>query len=640
MIDRLTIDKIFNTVDIVDVVGEFVSLKRRGANFLGLCPFHNEKTPSFTVSPTKGIYKCFGCGKGGNSVNFIMEHEGLDYVGALKFLAKKYNIEIEEKELTAEQIKNKDRRQSLLILTQNATEWFKKQLHETIEGKNIGLSYFTERGFSKETINTFQLGYSPRQRDALTKHALFNGFKIDLLNDSGLTITKDNRNFDRFSDRVIFPIQTISGQVIGFGGRILSNEKKKAKYLNSPESELYHKSKTLYGIYQARKAITEQNYCILVEGYTDVISLHQAEVKNVVASSGTSLTPDQVKLIKRFSNNLTVLYDGDSAGIKASLRGIDIILEQEINIKVCLLPDGEDPDSFARKNGNTAIQQFIKSNAIDFIKFKTKLLLNQASDDPTKKTEVISSIVKSISLISNSISRSIYIKECSTMLDINESVLYQEINKLRHKDRQQEYFKERKTTVPQPKQLTPKTENVLTQLEEEIIWLILQYGNEELELTNVEDEEDNKTISVASFIIEDLLHDELHFSNPLMRKILDELINMNKQSEEIDQKYFFNNEDAEIVTTTINIVEKEYPLSKIWERNLGHSASQDFDLSAIIERMLLEYKSRQVINIIKELINKINSVDSEERKELMKEINRLNNLKGLFAQKLNNRFLL
>jgi DNA primase len=372
MIDRLTIDRIFNSVDIVDIVGDYVSLKRRGANYLGLCPFHNEKTPSFTVSPSKGIYKCFGCGKGGNSVNFIMDQEGLSYPETLKFLAKRYNIEVEEKESSPEDLKKRDQRDSLLIVTRFAGEWFAKNLFETQEGKNIGLSYFKERGFTENTIRKFELGYSPAKRDSFTEAALKKGFQLDFLNETGLSIVRDDWKIDRFAERVMFPIHSLSGQVIAFGGRTMRADKKIAKYLNSPESEIYHKSRVLYGIYQARKAITSNNNCILVEGYTDVISLHQAGIQNVVASSGTSLTTDQVKIIKRFTSNLTVLYDGDAAGIKASLRGIDIILEEEMSVKVCLLPKGEDPDSFARQNGAEAVStpKLIKSGESSFLRIK------------------------------------------------------------------------------------------------------------------------------------------------------------------------------------------------------------------------------------------------------------------------------
>src|SRR6056297_309782 len=470
MIDQLTIDRIYSSIDIVDVVGDYISLKRRGANYLGLCPFHNEKTPSFTVSPSKGIYKCFGCGKGGNAVNFLMEQEGLSYVEALKNLAKRYNIEVEEKEPSADDLKKRDQRESMLILTQYAAEWYAKQLFETDEGKRIGLSYFKERGFTENTIRKYELGYSPAKRDAFTSAALGKGYQLDFLSETGLTIVKEDRKFDRFAERVMFPIHSLSGQVIAFGGRIMRKDTKMAKYLNSPESEIYHKSRVLYGIYQARKAVTKQNQCILVEGYTDVISLSQSGIENVVASSGTSLTPDQVKLIKRFTPNLVILYDGDPAGIKASLRGIDIVLEEEMNVKICLLPEGEDPDSFARANGAKAVSDYIEQNATDFIRFKTKILLKDAGDDPVKKAGIVTDIVKSISLIPDGITRSVYLKETAGMLDMEEKVLYSEVNKIRrrnfYKAKEKQYKEnrhEQSTQPPQPDVVRKKVEPVVHQ---------------------------------------------------------------------------------------------------------------------------------------------------------------------------------
>ncbi|MBK8808216.1 MAG: DNA primase [Bacteroidales bacterium] len=418
MIPQETVQKIIDTSRIEEVIADFISLRKKGTNYTGLCPFHNEKTPSFMVSPAKGIFKCFGCGKGGNSVNFVMEHEHITYVESLKFLAKKYNIEVQETELTADELKKKNNRESLLVITTHAQKYFSKTIPHTPEGKAIGLSYFKERKFRDDIIEKFQLGYSLNEKDAYTQEALKNGFKIDYLEQTGLTIVKDNYNTDRFRGRVIFPIHTLSGQVIGFGGRILKQdpEKKLAKYLNSPQSEIYDKSNTLYGIFYAKKSIVQQDKCYLVEGYTDVISMHQCGLENVVAASGTSLTEPQIRMIHRFTPNVTIIFDGDLPGIKAALRGINMVLEAGLNVKILLLPDGEDPDSFSKAHTSDEFIDYINKNEEDFIKFKTKLLLNEIGNDPIKKANLITDIVNTIAVIPNNITQAIYIKECSTML--------------------------------------------------------------------------------------------------------------------------------------------------------------------------------------------------------------------------------
>src|SRR5512140_603268 len=432
MIDRPTIERILDAAEIVDVVQEFVPLKKRGVNYLGLCPFHNEKTPSFTVSPSKEIFKCFGCGKVGNSVNFVMEHEHLTYPEALKYLAKKYHIEVVEKELTKDEIDKQNERESLLVVTAYAARQFMENLFQSDEGISIGLTYFKERGFRQETLKKFEVGYSFEKRDGFTKRALEDGYRQEYLVKTGLTIQHEERIFDRFSSRVMFPIHSLSGQVLGFGGRILKSDPKSAKYLNSPESEIYHKSRILYGIYQARKTITEEDKCFLVEGYTDVMSLHESGIENVVASSGTSLTQEQVRLIKRFTQNITILYDGDPAGIKASIRGIDLVLEEGLNVRIVLLPNNEDPDSYSKKVSNEEFTKFLKENETDFIRFKTQLLLEEASNDPVKRADLIRDVVKSIAVIPETITRTVYIKECSTVLEVSEPILYHEVNKLRH----------------------------------------------------------------------------------------------------------------------------------------------------------------------------------------------------------------
>lgn len=432
MIDQATIDRILDAAQIVDVVSEFVTLKKAGVNYKGLCPFHNEKTPSFVVSPSKGLCKCFSCGKGGNVVHFIMEHEQLNYYEALKWLANKYHIEIKERELSNEEKQAQNDRESMFVVNDFANNYFQNLLHNHIDGQSIGLAYFRQRGFRDDIIRKFQLGYSLSERDALVKEARRKGYKEEYLEKTGLCYRRDNDGQlrDRFWGRVMFPVHTLSGKVIAFGGRVLKTDGKVAKYVNSPESEIYHKSNELYGIYFAKQAIVKDDRCFLVEGYTDVISMHQSGIENVVASSGTSLTQGQIRLIHRFTNNITVLYDGDGAGIKASIRGIDMLLEEGMNIKVVLLPDGEDPDSFARKHNATDYKAYINSHEVDFIRFKTNLLLEEVGNDPIKRATLIGDIVRSISVIPENIVRSVYIRECSQLLQVEEKLLVQEVNKL------------------------------------------------------------------------------------------------------------------------------------------------------------------------------------------------------------------
>ena len=432
MIDQPTIDRILDAANIVDVVSEFVTLRKRGINYVGLCPFHTDKTPSFYVSPAKNICKCFACGEGGTAVHFIMKHEQLNYFDALRYLAKKYNIEIQERELTDKEKQRKSDRESMLIVNSWAQQYFTTQLYEHVEGKTVGLRYFAERGFREDTIRKFQLGYSLDKRYALYKEATKNGYKKEFLEKTGLVIAYDNGGVnDRFRGRVIFPVHTLSGKVVAFGGRVLKKDEKTAKYVNSPESEIYHKSNELYGIYFAKQAIVKEDRCFLVEGYTDVISMHQAGIENVVASSGTALTQGQIRLIHRFTSNITVLYDGDAAGIKAALRGIDLLLEDGMNVKVVLLPDGEDPDSFARKHNASQFSEFIKQSETDFIRFKTRLLLDDAGTDPIKRSALITDIIRTVAIIPDNIARSIYIRECSAMMEIDEQVLLNEVNKIR-----------------------------------------------------------------------------------------------------------------------------------------------------------------------------------------------------------------
>ena len=504
MIKPETIQTIFETARIEEVVGDFVNLKKRGVNYIGLCPFHNEKTPSFTVSPAKGIFKCFGCGKAGNAVGFVMEHEHYSYPEALKYLAKKYGIEIKEEELSPEQKQHMDEHESMFALNTFISNYFQNTLFETEEGKSIGLSYFKERDFLESTIKKFQLGYAPDEWENYSKHALANGYKKDILIKTGLSIDKGDRLIDRFKGRVMFPIHNLTGKVIGFGGRVLSTQKAAAKYMNSPESDIYNKSKSLYGIYFARNEIVKQDNCYLVEGYTDVISLHQAGVTNVVASSGTSLTVEQIKLIKRFTNNITILYDGDPAGIKASFRGIDLILDQGMNVKIVLFPEGEDPDSYARSHSTTEVEEFIQQEASDFISFKTRLLLDETKGDPTAKAMLIKEIVQTISHIPDGIIRTVYIKECSTVMDIPEQTLMNELNKLirnkyhsRHQQNRPPSEAERTSSVvPKQKDTLQPDPFDISHHESQLMRLLLLYGNKNMKVTEFILDETNQEVEV------------------------------------------------------------------------------------------------------------------------------------------------
>jgi len=600
MIDRETIDRIIQTAEITEVVQDFVNLKKRGTNYLGLCPFHNEKTPSFNVSPSKGIFKCFGCGKGGNAVQFIMEHEHLSYPEALKFLANKYNIEIREKELTAEEVEERNLRDSLIIVTKFAKEYFKNNLHNHNEGKAVGMAYLKERGVRDDMIEKFELGYSLDQWEALAREASKNGYKPEYLDKAGLTVPKENRRYDRFRARIMFPIHSLSGNVIGFGGRILKKDEKTAKYLNSPESEIYHKSKILYGIYHAKKAITQQDKCYLVEGYTDVIALHQAGIENVVASSGTSLTEDQIRLIKRFTPNVTVIFDGDTAGIKASLRGVDLILEQGLNVKVLLLPEGEDPDSFSKQQNATDFQEYINKNEEDFITFKTKLLSEDARNDPVKKSNLITEIVRSISMIPDGITRSVYIKNCSDMLDIDEKVLYAETNKIRtnkakQKKRQEQAQEEKDRKSNQTLTSVPSfIEEIYSEAQEkEIIRLLLQYGEKDLFTYKEDKYSESKTITVAEYIIKEILNDELEFKNLIYKQIFEEYLEILNKEKHPDRNYFIHHEQGEVSKLAADLLSPSYELSDFFSKRSGlHIETEEMKLKMLVPEAIIAYKRK------------------------------------------------
>ena len=603
MIDKPTIDRIFDVADIVEVISEFVNLKRSGQNYKGLSPFTNEKTPSFFVSPAKGIYKCFSSGKGGNVVSFLMEHEKLSYPDALRYLAKKYNIEIIEKELSADEKQQQNERESLLAVCTYASKYFSDNLSKTEEGKSVGLAYFYERGFREDSIEKFQLGYSREQRDAFTKTAIENGYKLDYLVKTGLTIQNDNYTFDRFHGRVMFPIHSLSGQVIGFGGRILKKDEKTAKYLNSPESEIYHKSNVLYGLYFSRQSIIKYDKCFMVEGYTDVLSMHQAGIDNVVSSSGTSLTVEQIRLLKRFTKNITVIYDGDEAGIKASLRGIDLILEEGLNVKVVLLPQGEDPDSFAKSRNASEFLEYIKSNESDFIKFKSALLLKDAANDPVKKATLITDIVKSVAVIPDGITRTVYIRECSKMLDIDEELLYTETNKLRRQKAQQTFNKVRYDDLPLSKEKTIQQEKFIRDnkylLEKDLIRLLLNYGNMEFAVDQPESKE-KVYIPVARYIVQEIRNDELEFQHPIYNIIFDEISRLLDNDEPLDEKYFIEHPHLEVSQVTVDLLTPTYGLSKIWQKNENFVETEDMKLKEIVPETVLAFKNKKVMQLIRE----------------------------------------
>lgn len=628
MIDQLTIDRIIEAAHIEDVVGEFVTLKKKGINFVGLCPFHTDKTPSFYVSPAKNICKCFACGEGGSAVHFIMKHEQLSYYESLRFLAKKYNIEIQEKELTEEQKNAYNERESLFIINDYARNYFSNTLQQNLEGKTVGLSYFKERGFREDIIKKFQLGYSLEQKDALTQDALKNGFKKDYLVKTGLTIEGDNYLVDRFRGRVIFPVHTLSGKTVAFGGRILKKADNTGKYVNSPESEIYHKSDHLYGIYFAKQAITKADRCYLVEGYTDVISMHQAGLENVVASSGTALTEGQIRLIHRFTSNITVLYDGDAAGIKAALRGIDLLLEDGMNVKVVLLPEGEDPDSFARKQNATSLSNHLRENEVDFIRFKTQLLLDEAGNDPIKRAALISDIVHSISIIPDSIIRSVYIRDCSALLGIDERVLINEVNKKRLSTQEKNSLKKPQSTVSNlseepteiPFDLKPKLQNqsALDKYELAILYYVIRFGSLKLIQREAEEGEEIDNTTVLEYIIYDLERDGLSFNNNLYKQILNESIDHVSDSEFIPARYFLAHTDQNISRLTAELLEDRYELSKIHMRQYGENLRQEEtplaeekQLEIAVPRVLTELKNAFVNQQIKSIKDQMKQKQKE-----------------------------
>jgi len=624
MIDQATIDRITDAAHIQDVVADFVTLRKRGVNLLGLCPFHNEKTGSFTVSPAKGIFKCFGCGKGGNSVHFIMEHEQISYYEALKYLARKYHIDVEERELSPEEMAVRNDRESMLLVNDFAMKHFAHTLHNHIDGKAIGLSYFRERGFRDDIITKFQLGYSLEVRDAFTQAALKAGYNKEYLVKTGLTIEGDNNYLgDRFRGRVMFPVHTLSGKVVAFGGRILKKDDKMAKYVNSPESEIYHKSNELYGIYFAKQAVVKQDRCFLVEGYTDVISMHQSGIENVVASSGTSLTPGQIRLIHRFTENVTVIYDGDAAGIKASIRGIDLLLEEGLNIKVLLLPDGDDPDSFARKHNASDFIEYVQENSSDFIRFKTNLLLKDAGNDPVKRAGLVLDIVRSISIIPNTAIRAEYVKECSTLLNVEEQMLYYEINKLKNTENEKIATRRQNDSghfppIEEPEDHTaPKyTVSKYEEQERSILQVLIKYGDAVLYYA---DEEKKQPVMVGTYILEELEQDALVFGNSLHSLMLEEYKKNFQQENFTVQRFFLYHSNSDISNLTADLISEKYTLSRIHSKLKKIEADAD-RLIELVPRVVFEFKNCLILQMIRQKLTDMKVANDNKNNALVDEI--------------------
>jgi len=642
MIDHATIERIQSAAQIYDVVSDFITLRKRGVNYVGLCPFHEDKSPSFYISPAKNICKCFACGEGGTPIHFIMKLEQLSYTDALKYLAKKYSIDVKEVEMTDEQKQAHGDREAMFILNSFAQKTFSNNLFNLEEGQLIGLSYFRERGFQESIIKKFQLGYALEKRDSFTQTALKAGYKKQFLEKTGLTIVGNNDYLsDRFRGRVLFPVHTLSGKVVAFGGRILKKEEKTAKYVNSPESEIYHKSNELYGIYFARQAMVKHDRCFLVEGYTDVISMHQAGIENVVASSGTALTTGQIRLIHRFTNNVTVLYDGDAAGIKAALRGIDLLLEAGLNIKIVLLPEGEDPDSFSRKQSATSFNEYIKEQETDFVQFKARLLLQEAGDDPVKKANIITEIVDTIALIENEIIRLVYVKECSKLLNMDEQVLVRNIAK----KRQEKQIQKKKPLYPDtenPKDsvetpASPTTSEAtesfiqgqisqtfpFEKYERHIMHYIIRYGEQILGHEKNEETGEIITLKIIDHIAYDLKSDDLEFTNPLYKRIMEEASKKIKEDSFVSENYFKNHPDPEISKFAVDISTDKYIESKVHSKYKKIETEKE-KLLEIIPYVILTYKDAILKYRMEEINHKIKVAEKEgnlkELEQLIKQL--------------------
>ncbi|WP_179008828.1 DNA primase [Winogradskyella forsetii] len=649
MISQNSIAQVFETARVEEVIGDFVQLKKSGSNFKGLSPFSEERSPSFMVSPVKQIWKDFSSGKGGNAVTFLMEHEHFTYPEAIKYLAKKYNIEIEETERTDEEKAQADTKESLYLVSEYANTYFQKVLHSTNQGKAIGLSYFKERGFTEETIKKFQLGYSLDEWQAFTDDALGKGYKLEFLEQTGLTIVKGDKRFDRFKGRVMFPIHSMSGRILGFGGRILVNDKKAAKYLNSPESEIYHKSKVLYGLFHAKQSIAKEDNCYLVEGYTDVIQFHQTGIKNVVSSSGTALSSDQIRLINRLTNNITVLFDGDAAGIRASIRGIDLILEQGVNVKICTFPDGEDPDSFSKSNTLEELTEYLNDNAKDFIQFKASLLVKEADNDPIKKAETIREIVNSIAKIPDQIKREIYIQECARIMDISENVLFStlaQINKKESQDANKNYKQDQKAfQVVKNEPQTKQKVDIQFELERKIIEILMLYGDrteqfEDLILTEEEStgelvlEPTKHETRVFEKIYLDLQEDEMQFTNPQFKVLYYSIIDKLNQDENFSTKNFVNqlDQDAASTVTSILMEDERYNLHD-WQRNQIIPKEKKDSISQLVSQTILSLRCHLIDKKVAEYKNETLNENADTR-SIIEDVKDYVGLKMLLSRKL------
>ena len=653
MIDQPTIDRILDAANIVDVVSEFVTLRKRGKNYVGLCPFHSDKSPSFYVSPAKNICKCFACGEGGTAVHFIMKHEQLSYYDALRFLAKKYNIEIQERELSEREKQVRSDRESMLIVNSWAQKYFTTQLYEHQEGKAAGLRYFAERGFREDTIRKFQLGYSLDQRDALYKAATKSGYKKEFLEKTGLVIAYDNGGVnDRFRGRVIFPVHTLSGKVVAFGGRVLKKDEKTAKYVNSPESEIYHKSNELYGIYFAKQAIVKADRCFLVEGYTDVISMHQAGGENVVASSGTALTQGQIRLIHRFTSNITVLYDGDAAGIKAALRGIDLLLEDGMNVKVVLLPDGEDPDSFARKHNASQFAEFIRQNETDFIRFKTRLLLDDAGTDPIKRSALISDIIRTVAInipeYPDIPGYQPYPEE--TLAEQPQESPLPPDNTIPPPPPEEYSPDDGGGSIPPPAPFTPPANipvgpkrSPYEAYEVALLRYIVRYGERILFQYTDEETNEDVVIRVSEYIRSELERDDLTFYTPLFKSMMDEAADRCRSEGFIANRYFLAHPDPNVSRLAANLISEKYQLSKYHTKYRELEQEED-KLDQLVIRELYAFKDAYVLSQIKEIQAQIKSMQNNEDMdqvfELMKKLTRLNEIKNILSKELGERIIL
>ena len=646
MIAKSTIDQVFDTARVEEVIGDFVQLKKSGSNFKGLSPFSEERTPSFMVSPVKQIWKDFSTGKGGTSVSFLMEHEHFTYPEAIKYLARKYNIEIEETVQSDSDKEAAGERESMYLVSEFARTYYQNTLLKTDPGKAIGLSYFKERGFTDETIKNFQLGYSTDAWSGLTDTALKKGYKLKYLESTGLSIVKETKQFDRFKGRVMFPIHSMSGRVLGFGGRILAKNEKAAKYLNSPESEIYHKSKVLYGIYYAKQTIAKEDNCYLVEGYTDVIQFYQKGVKNVVSSSGTALTPDQIRLINRLTKNITVLFDGDPAGIRAALRGIDLILEQGMNVKICTFPEGEDPDSFAKQNTLEELQTYLKENVKDFIAYKASLLMEEAQNDPVAKANLIRDMVTSISKVSDNIQREIYVRECSRIMDISEDVLFStlaQIGKKAQNDANKLYNQKQKAFEVVKSTAAPIKVDIQYELEQKIIEILLLYGNRKEAFEDLILKENEKgalelepaihEVKVFEKIFLDLQEDEMQFTNANFKTLYYTIIDSLNQTEDFVIESFVNHLDPVLASDVTNILmnEERYNLHN-WEKNNIFPKQKEGSIAQLVSETILTLRCYLIDRKVDEI--KQDTQDEVDHRALLEDVLNYSNLKMLLSRKL------